>query len=69
MIDKGYSIDKKIYKTDYESDFATYYDHIEVGDEAESEDIKLEVETYSKIEDWRDHVCEHETRNKLWENF
>jgi len=62
-------IDEKVYKTDYESEFTSFFKELSSKDLVESKNVNLEVETYSMLNNLRDNSDNPDSRNKLWEDF
>jgi len=62
-------IDEKVYKTDYESEFTSFFKELSSKDLVESKSVNLEVETYSMLNNLRDNSDNPDSRNKLWEDF
>jgi len=61
--------DQKVYKTDYESEFATFFKEVSIKDESESKAVNSEIKTYTKLNNLRDKADNPDSRNKLWEDF
>ena len=59
--------DKKVYKTDYQSDFTKFFKEADI--QVENVAVDAEVEKYAKVFDQRDKVKTKSSRLKLWENF
>jgi len=62
-------IDKKIYKTDYESEFTGFFNELDSAVLNDSAGVKSEVSTFKKINDLRDNADGLGGRNKIWEDF
>ncbi len=62
-------IDKKVYKTDYESEFTEFFNSLSGIEEPESVDVVSEIKKYSKIDQLRDNAGKSNSRDKLWEGF
>ena len=62
-------IDKKIYRTDYESEITGFFKELSSADEPESAGVTYEVSKYSKIGELRDNAGNTDSRDKLWEGF
>ena len=62
-------IDKKVYKTDYESEFTEFFNTLSSKPEPESVAMTAEKAKYSKINKMRDTENKVSTRNKLWKGF
>ncbi|PCJ49914.1 MAG: hypothetical protein COA74_03725 [Gammaproteobacteria bacterium] len=62
-------IDKKVYKTDYESEFTAFFNTLSSKKEPVSVAMDAEKAKYSKINKMRDTESKVSTRNKLWKNF
>ena len=62
-------IDKKVYKTDYQSEFTEFFNDLSTKDEPKSEAMIAEQKKYSEINKLRDNVQKTPTRNKLWKGF
>ena len=60
-------VDKKVYKTDYQSDFTKFYKTME--SQPENPAVKAETQKYSKVNELRDNKKPKTSRTKLWENF
>jgi len=61
-------IDPKVYKTDYESEFTSFFKELP-ADQVESVDASVEKEKYSKLNKLRDKSGTADSRDKLWEGF
>lgn len=59
--------DKKVYKTDYQSDFAKFFKDADI--QVENVAVDEEKEKYARVFDLRDKVKAKTNRLKLWENF
>ncbi len=62
-------IDKKVYKTDYESEFTEFLNQISEKTEPESKNVNSERAIYAELNHLRDHADNPDSRNKLWEDF
>ena len=60
-------VDKKVYKTDYQSEFTQFSK--ELNQNPENPGVKAETKKYSRIIDLRDNKKAKNSRNKIWENF
>ena len=60
-------VDKKVYKTDYESDFTKFSK--DLNQDPNNPAVKAETVTYDRVIDLRDNKKAKDTRDKLWENF
>ena len=60
-------VDKKVYKTDYESDFTKFSKDLE--QDQNNPAVKAETVKYDRVNDLRDNKKAKNSRNKLWENF
>ena len=61
--------DKKVYKTDYESEFTTFFKTMPAENKTASKSVTAEVKKYTTINKLRDNVSINNTRNKIWEGF
>ena len=59
--------DKKVYKTDYESDFTQFFKSLDM--KIENPAVDAEKAKYDDVFKRRDSKSVKSTRNKLWENF
>ena len=62
-------IDKKVYKTDYVSEFTQFFNKLTVENNSDSVDVVAEVEKYNRINKLRDNPEYPDSRNKLWTDF
>ena len=60
-------IDKKIYRTNYESEFTGFFKELTVADESVA--VTSEITKFSKINKLRDNAGKADSRDKLWEGF
>lgn len=60
-------VDKKVYKTDYQSDFTKFYKTMDA--QPDNPAVKAETNKYSKVNSLRDSKQAKTNRAKLWENF
>ncbi len=60
-------VDKKVYKTDYQSEFSKFSKDL-VQDQ-NNPAVKAETTKYSRVNDLRDNKKSQNSRTKLWENF
>ena len=63
------TIDHKVYKTDYESEFTSFFKNLSLTDEPESPAKKKEEQLYREINKSRDSTRDVSSRNKIWEDF
>ena len=62
-------VDKKVYKTDYESEFSKFFSEQTFENRNESIAVTSEIEKYSNINKYRDSSEHPNSRNKLWTGF
>jgi len=62
-------MDKKVYKTDYESEFTEFFKKVSEKDEPEPKNVNREKKLYDELNHLRDNADNPEGRNKLWEDF
>lgn len=60
-------VDKKVYKTDYESDFTKFSKGLD--QDQNNPAVKAETVKYDRVIDLRDNKKAKNNRNKLWDNF
>ena len=59
--------DKKVYKTDYASDFTQFFEKLDI--EVDNPAVDAEVEKYDRVFKLRDTKNVKNNRNKLWDDF
>ena len=62
-------VDKKVYKTDYKSDFTSFFQKQEFKEPDTNLAVNAEKDKYDEVFDLRDNSNQKDSRNKLWENF
>jgi len=60
-------VDKKVYKTDYQSEFTEFFEKLDV--DSETVGVTEEREIYDEVIRLRDTKGVKNSRNKLWEKF
>jgi hypothetical protein len=61
-------VDKKVYKTDYESDFTQFFKKLDIKS-SDNPAVEAEVEKYDRVFKLRDTKNVKDSRTKLWEGF
>jgi len=59
--------DKKVYKTDYQSDFTKFFNEAAIDEPNVA--VDEEKEKYARVFDLRDKLKQKTNRLKLWEHF
>ena len=62
-------VDKKVYKTDYKSDFTSFFQTHEFKEPDTHKAVNAEKDKYAGVFELRDNSNQKDSRNKLWENF
>ena len=60
-------VDKKVYKTDYQSDFTQFFEKADI--EVNNPAVNEEKAKYDRVFELRDEKKKKTNRLKLWENF
>jgi len=59
----------KVYKTDYSSDFTSFFKTVKAENKENSEAVQAEIKKYTLVNKLRDEDGQPSSRNKLWEGF